>query len=404
MSGETPFAAEYRLAIAGESGAESGACSVTFPGSGISVTPQGGISIEVRYSEISGWRAEDYCIDLNLADGSVLALSKLARRYDEFIDTFRTTRREHFFTALLLEEGEHIDIDGAFELQNPAKGSISSGACSVSLQKTSLACFPDNSLPFLIPYGSILEIVHDQELYGIRITCDDGRKLVLMRFARRTDELQRSLEERRTALYGRQSLALSTLAPNLGAIQLRKIASLLRDGTPAGKRELESAAPGFWDAVWNTGFCEKRREYAEVLLTKATEVYVVIKETGPWGASDDTPVALADRRMLYLFRIDTALVVETPSTDDAATYIFKITGECQEFIRTLCKALATIQFRREPVYLPEAELVKPPYDRYSEAIRIVPELTTIRAAFRGRAIHNTLESWQKTINDTVGQV
>lgn len=403
MSGETPFAAEYRLAVPGDPAAESGGCSILCSDTGIRLTPHGGLSIEVRFAEIAGWQPEDYRIDMKLADGTGLTLSRLARRYDEFIDTFRINRRNHFLSALLLEEGEHLDMDGAYEQQLPTGEIPASDACFLSLQNTSLACFPDQSLPFLIPYGSILDLAADQELYGVRITCDDGRKLALIRFARRTDELQRSLEERRAALYGRQSGALATLAPNVGAIPLRRISALLRDGIPAEKKELESAAPGFWDAAWNAGFCEKRREYADALLAQATEAYMVIKETGPWGASGETPPALADRRLLYLFRIGAALVVETPSNDDAATYIFSIAGECRDFVSTLCRGLAAIQFRREPVYLPDAELTKPPYDRYSEAFRILPALASIRAAFRGRAIHNAFESWQQTVHDAAGR-
>lgn len=403
MSGASSFTAEYRLTITGEPVAESGICIVTFPEAGIRVTPHGNVSIEINFSEITGWLAADYLLDLSLSDGTGLSLSKLARRYDEFIDTFRTNRREHFFSALLLEEGEHLDMDGAFELQSSAGEMVTSGACSLSLQSTSLACFPDTSLPFLVPYGSIFEIVQDQERYKITITCDDGRKLVLLRFARRSDELQRSLEEHRAALYGRQSLALSTLAPNTGAIPLRKVASLLRDGVPAGRKKIEAAAPGFWDTLWNTGFCEERRGYAEVLLAKATEAYVVIKETGPWGASDNTPSALADRRLLYLFQIGSALVVEAPSTDDAATYIFKIKGESQEFTRTLCRALAAIQFRREPIYLSDTELGKPPFDRYTEAIRLLPALADTRIAFIDRAIHNSLDSWTRSIYDAIAR-
>jgi len=403
MSGSPPFAAEYRLTITGEPVTESGVCSVTFPEGGIRVTPHGNVSIEVNYSEITGWLTEDYRLDLNLADGTELSLSKLARRYDECIDTFRSNRREYFFNALLLEEGEHLDIAGAFELQNPTGEVIAAAACSLSLQSTSLACFPDTSLPFLVPYGSIIEIAHDQELYTITLTCTDGRKLSLIRFARRSDELLRCLEEHRAALYGRQSLALSALAPHTGAIPLRKVASLLRDGVPAERKELESAAPGFWDALWRAGFCEERREYADSLLAKATEMYVVVKETGPWGASEDTPAALADRRLLYLFQIGSALVVEAPSTDDAATYIFKIKGESRDFARTLCRALAAIQFRREPIYLPEAELGKPPFDRYAEAVRVLPALTDTRSAFIGRAIHNSFDSWTRTICEAIAR-
>jgi hypothetical protein len=132
----------------------------------------------------------------------------------------------------------------------------------------------------------MLEVTKDQELYGVGIGCDDGGKLVLTRFAKRTDELMRALEERRAALAARQSLALAALAPGTGAIPLRKCASLLRDGVPAGRTELETAAPGFWDMVWSTGFCEERREYAEALRASSKEVYIVLRDGR--GAAEDS--------------------------------------------------------------------------------------------------------------------
>jgi hypothetical protein len=400
----SPFTAEYRLKVVGESTAEAGSGLVTFSDYGIELAPQKGAPIDIRFSDISDWGAEEYCVHMSLTDGTVLELLKLARRFDEFSDTFRSCRQRHFSSSLLLEEGEQLNFDGFFEHLAASGESLSSGACSISLQKTSLACFPDSRLPFLVAYGSMLEALRDQALYGVAILCDNGERLNFFRLARRTDEFASALDERNGALAIRQSSAVAALAPHLGAMALRKCTSLLRDGVPAGKDELETAVPGFWDALWLSGFCEDRREYAEALLTKASAVFVVLKETGPWGAGEDTPAALLDRRLLYLFQIGATLVVETPSNDDSATYIFAVTGDCRNFARDLCRALAAIQFRREPVYLPESALYKPPYNCYAEAIRILPALAHLRSAFLGRAIHRSVDSWLHEVTSAYAKV
>lgn len=403
MNPVAPFPAEYRLTIAGDANTETGSAMVTFAEVGISVAPKNSTPIDLHFSDISAWKYEDYCVTITLTDGTAVELLKLARRGDEFIDTFRSCRQTHFMTALLLEEGEQLNFAGAFEYRAAPGEMLSSGSCLLVLQKTSLACFPDNHLPFLVPYGLIREALQDQALYGVKIACGPGESLALFRLARRTDELARSLDERRSALAIRQSSALAALAPQLGAIPLRRCAALLRDGVPVEQKELEGAAPGFWETLWQSGFCEERRSYAEALLAKATAAYVVLKETGPWGAGEETPAALADRRLMYLFQIGDALVLESPANDDAATYIFRITGEVLEFTQNLCRALSTIQFRREPIYLPAAALDKPPHNRYAEALRILPALADLRRAFMGRAVHKTLDSWLQDVNNAVAK-
>jgi hypothetical protein len=393
-----PFSGEYRLTAAGAP-TESGPCSVVVSGPGLELTPRGGISLAVRFAEVATWGAGDHVLWLVLADGTRLELSKLGKRYDELAVVVREAKREHFSGSLLLEEGGGALVErGAYERLDAGGRTIASGPCAVHLQRTSLACFPEVELPFLVSYGAILAADFDRDLYGLVLGRDDGERLHLVRFAKRTDALVRELEERRAALMKRQSAALSALAPELGAMALRRGAAVLRDGVPAGRGELEACAPGLWQALWSYGFSEERRPYAEDVLSRSRRAFVVIKETGPWGASEATPSALADRRLLYLFEVGEALVVEAPSSEDAATYVFRVSGDAAVAARTLCRALAAVQFRREPVYLPDSALRVPPHERYAEASRIVPELVLARASFAGRAIHSSVEAWRKQLD------
>lgn len=392
----TPFSADYRLTMPDGESEECGPCSITIDSPGFTLTPLGTAAIPVRFAEVATWHAADYTLIFTLTDGSILQLSRLAKRFDEFADSFRQARREHFQRSLLLEErSASLYESGSYERGTAV------GSCSVHLQITSLACFPDQEFPFLLPYGAITGLDRDTGGYCLTITTDDGH-MKLNRFGKMTDDLCRQLELLRSELAKRQAEALAALSPETSALALRRAGQMLRDGIPAERGQLESAAAGLWDDIWSSGFNEERRPYATHLQELASATYVVIKETGSWGAPENTTPALLDRRLLFLFRIGEKLVVETPSAEDTATYLFHLVDDEAGFVRRLCRALAAIQFRREPLYLSLASMATAPHDRYAEACRLLPELVAARRSFAGRAIHASLDSWKNELNKFLG--
>ncbi|NTV15377.1 MAG: hypothetical protein HGA96_15840 [Desulfobulbaceae bacterium] len=399
----TPFDADYTLTLPAGAGTESGRCVIAVAGPGLTVTPNGAAAIPTRFAEVVDWQAEDYACELTLADGSVMRIAKLARRYDEFVATFRETRREHFLKALLLEE-EIVALfgEGSYELRGPGGESPAAGVCGVYLQKRSLACFPDRALPFLLPYGAVTAIDRSGDRYRLTLTSDDGCELVLHRFGKETDRLCDQVETLRAALARRQGDAIAALSPETSALSLRIAGQLLRDGAPAECRQIEAVAAGVWGALWSNGFNEERRPFANYLLERAdNNAFVAIKETGAWGAPENTPAPLVERRMLFFFPIGDKIVVETPSAEDTATFIFRSSGDVAGSIRTLCRALAAVQFRREPLYLPLSTMNVPPHDRYAEACRLLPELVAARKGFVGRAIHASLDSWKQAVEQAL---
>ena len=58
-----------------------------------------------------------------------------------------------------------------------------------------------------------------------------------------------------------------------------------------------------------------------------------------------------------------------------------------------------INFRREPIYLPDEKLDEPEYWRYRFSIQKLPALQTLRQLFIGRVIHSSTEQWQKDVMD-----
>jgi hypothetical protein len=66
-------------------------------------------------------------------------------------------------------------------------------------------------------------------------------------------------------------------------------------------------------------------------------------------------------------------------------------------IARLNRALLTLNFRREPIYLADDQIATGRYARYRAAVRKLDYLQWTRAAFLGRAIHNA--TWEQQLLD-----
>jgi hypothetical protein len=104
---------------------------------------------------------------------------------------------------------------------------------------------------------------------------------------------------------------------------------------------------------------------------------------------------------------------EATSKGGRATYLFRLlppeqtreladptraAAAVESAIRQLNHALVLLNFRREPIYLPDDSLeLQPRYRRYAIACRKIPELGRLRASFLGRAIHTSLPAWKKQV-------
>jgi len=104
---------------------------------------------------------------------------------------------------------------------------------------------------------------------------------------------------------------------------------------------------------------------------------------------------------------------EATSKSGRATYFFRLVPSEQAAqlsdpaesaplvdagIWQLNRAIGLLNFRREPIYLPDKALeIQPRYRRYAIACRKIPELRRLRASFLGRAIHTSLQAWQKQL-------
>ena len=102
---------------------------------------------------------------------------------------------------------------------------------------------------------------------------------------------------------------------------------------------------------------------------------------------------------------------EATSSSGRATYFFRLVppGDVAQLrdpsrgpalvdaaVRQLNRAIVLLNFRREPIYLPDSSLeIQPGFRRYAIACRKLPQLVRLRSSFLGRALHTTPEAWRK---------
>jgi hypothetical protein len=116
---------------------------------------------------------------------------------------------------------------------------------------------------------------------------------------------------------------------------------------------------------------------------------------------------------------DNLVAWEATSRSGRATYFFRLVppeqaAQLQDAsqsaalveaaIRQLNRAIVLLNFRREPIYLPDDSLLlQPRFRRYAIACRKLPELVRLRASFLGRAIHTSPEAWRKQFDSYLAE-
>ena len=112
-----------------------------------------------------------------------------------------------------------------------------------------------------------------------------------------------------------------------------------------------------------------------------------------------------------------AVAQEVTSEPGHATYVFRLmeperfgslsgdalAEEAGAAVARLNRALLTLNFRREPIYLPDEEIEQGRYTRYKVAVRKLDYLKWTRQSFLGRAIHKDEATWRSQLDQAIAR-
>lgn len=384
----------------------------------LQIVPEAGMAVQLPLVDLDDVHDDDHVLRLADHAGGTYDLSMLGRAYGQLVADLRTRRDEALERALLLKG---VGLRDTF----PGKLYAGSEAVPVRLRmyEDLLVVVPERGRMFGVPYSFIDHVTWDEERYRVGVVTDEGRTLEFGHLALRTEEFRNELGRLLEELAARTAVTLSGLLPGLTPAALARVADLMRDGRAVQRRRLDEVDQSVWPrleaaAAGTEARAEAYRRLASLTVPgwAAFGVKAVRPDSGDAGEDDPAPNG-AD---LWYFcplsrdgRPVNAVAQEVVSETGHATYLFRLlpadrfgslqgdglADEVGRAIARLNRALLLLNFRRDPIRLPEEELRQTEHARYLVALRHLDYLRWARGAFLGRAVHGS--AWEQQVAEAV---
>ncbi len=393
---------------------ESGRAEAEIAEEQISITPRPGRAIAISYRDIESITREDYQVEISLRPDDKLVLSKLGNQFDPFYRNAVAGRNETILRDLLMYESlRKGGFQGRVEYNSDGAISRDLENCELRLYETALVILPDNGELVRIPYSFISLI--KEENYSLYIETEPGESLEISRLGRQYDPFTRDLHAAMEELDLRAQALLKELAPGQGPLVLRKAALLLKDGRAAKKAELDLISTELWPEMENKLAAAGIKDEYDFLRPHSSQDKIAVGlKRGLMGELTGEYIWF----MIPLYDLDitggNAVAVEASSGEGGgrATYFFRIaprneyrtlraSGELEhladQFLLEINRCMLLINFRREPIYISEARMAEPRFEKYRYAVNKIPSLQLLRERFIGRIFHRSSEQWSADV-------
>jgi len=419
----------------------------------LAILPQSGDAIHVSLRDIVGIEEADYRLNLFLTSNEQLALFDLGRCYEDFYRALCKLRNEIIMKDMLMNETLKKPVaEAEFTYSDEDGNKESEGNCEARLYETGLVIMPEKGQLVRIPYSDISS-TKDEE-YSLTFTTEYGAKLTLMRMGRTTDPFKRTLADLNNKLSAKSQAVLKELSPKTDPATIAKAAKIMREGRAARRSDIEAVSPTLWKDLEKKLALAGLKEKYDYLssLGQQSKICIGIKRglmgdlTGDYlwfiipvystnskdpgnaiileagvapgkGAVEKKESGKEEETTEEGAAQQEAETEEEGEGEEAeaagkATYIFRIVGrqdypnfkklddlqkQVDDFITKTNRALLSVNFRREPIYLPDEKLDEPRYQKYQFSIQLIPGLQMLRSQFIGRVIHSSPDQWKSDV-------
>ena len=302
------------------------------------------------------------------------------------------------------------DLEEVARYQCSANGA----AAEVRIFKSNLAVLPQAGVAFQWRLAEVDSCAFDAVAYSI-VLQSGGERLMLSKLAKKTDEAFGNLRQAIDTLHAQAAGALRELFPFLNSDALQRLQRAMPEGRSCAVSALAAIHPKLADALRARAVDESLNPYFDRLLAKCpgplfagfkfirTMGDATSDSAGP-EASEPAAGGEAPLFFWYFFPLANNVVAwEATTGTGRATYFFRADSAVDTAIGRLTRGLALVNFRREPIYLPEASLEQQArFRRYAIGARKLADLRTLRAAYLGRAVHSSPENWLTQVLSITG--
>lgn len=369
----------------------------------------------ITFRDIVEFYEDDYKLILILTSLEKITIFDLGYKFEDCVRIFSRLYNELMLKDLLMKEALRKTGTDAEFLWLGEKGEIkNNGNCEIRIYETGLVIIPEKGELKRLPFSDFADI--SDEDYKLSINLESGEKIIFSKLGRDFDSFVKVLSEAINELSLKVQNYLKELIPSATPLVLRKAAQFMKEGRAVRKVDIESISKELWNEL------EKK-----IILTDIKEEYeflksISIKEKMCIGIKRDL---LGDLTGEYIWFLIPLLVPDTKEFANAiameaitgeeggkATYFFKILNrnetdkfkneeelnkKIDEFIKRINRCMLAINFRREPIYLPDEKLQEPQYEKYRYSISKIQELQELRKLFIGRVIHFSFDNWKNDV-------
>lgn len=373
-------------------------------------------AIMATYRDVVNFFTDDYKININLSSNETLVIFDLGYKFEDFLRIFSRLYNEVIMKDMLMQETvrksgvecEMIFIDSSGK-------EIKYEKCEPRLYETAIVLIPEKGEIKRIPYCDISNI--KDENYKIIIETEFSEKIILSMLGKDFEPFLKTLSDIINELSLKVQSSMKELLPSANPSVIRKISNIMKEGKAAKREDIEKISKELWEELENKIIATDIKEEYEFLKSIAEQKKICI------GLKRGLLGDLTGEYIWFLIPIygdgknyGNAIAMEAISGEEGgkATYFFRIVSrdeyckledleklneKVDAFIKSINRCMLAINFRREPIYLPDEKLKEPQYQKYNYAIVKIPELKKLREFFIGRVIHFSFEQWREDVMD-----
>lgn len=403
--------------LSGERGeqVQGGEGKVQLKKQSLSIHPGRGEPLFLSYRDIVSFTEGDYRVYLALTSNEKLTLHNLGYKYEDFLRELSRLRNEVLLADLLMfEKVKKLGVQAEFAYTDQAGKESQKGKCELRLFDTGMVVIPEKGELTRVPYSEIAEF-SDKD-YGLIVITDFGERFAFSVMGRQFDFVVRTLSDSINSLSLKVQSSLKELLPKADPSTIRKVARFMKEGKAARRADVESVSRQLWDELEKKLYAAGIKEEYDFLKSLAQKEKMCI------GLKRGLLGDLTGEYIWFLVPIystnarepGNAVAMEATSTEGGgkATYFFRIVSrkdyqnfkrvddlhkEIDGFIERMNRSMIAINFRREPIYLPDNKLEEPQYEKYRFAVQKIPALRELRQLFIGRVIHSTPDQWKEDV-------
>ncbi len=383
----------------------------------ISVLPKFGEPLFFSLRDILEISEGDYKIHLTLTSKEKLTIFNLGYKYEDFLRVLSCLRNEILLKDMLMYETlRKSGVEAEFVYFDEVGNEKQRGKCEPRLYETAVVVIPEQGELVRILYIDISEI-RDED-FNLAIATDFGEKFVFSGLGRQFDPFTKTLSDLINELSLKVQSSLKELLPKSDPSVIRRAARFMKEGKAARRSDIESISPLLWTELEKKLETSGIKEEYDFLKSLAQQEKLCI------GLKRGLLGDLTGEYIWFLIPIystnanepGNTIAMEAISSEGGgkATYFFRIVSrkdysnfksieeldrEADNFIKRINRCMLAINFRREPIYLPDERLEEPQYQKYQFAIAKIPALRELRQLFIGRVIHSLPEQWKVDVMD-----